>query len=72
MGCNIIVEYDNNSNEDVLITAHYDGKGIVDNRGGVLLMLNLLHDFESDNKYNYKFVFTDQEESFQQGIKYLC
>lgn len=70
-GCNIIVEYDNNSDEDVLITAHYDGKDIVDNSGGVLLMLNLLHVFELTGKYNYKFVFTDKEESFQQGIKYL-
>lgn len=70
-GCNIIVEYDNNSDEDVLITAHYDGKGIVDNSGGVLLMLNLLLVFEPTGKYNYKFVFTDKEESFQQGIKYL-
>ncbi|GAF80747.1 unnamed protein product, partial [marine sediment metagenome] len=48
-----------------------DGKGIVDNSGGVLLMLNLLSVFESNGKCNYKFVFTDKEESFQQGIKYL-
>jgi len=70
-GCNIIVEYDNNSDEDILITAHYDGKGIVDNSGGVLLMLNLLQVFDPTGYYNYKFVFTDKEESFQQGIKYL-
>lgn len=70
-GCNIIVEFNNNSNEDVLVTAHLDGKDIFDNNGGVLLILRLLQEFIPSCNYNYKFVFTDKEESFQQGIKYF-
>lgn len=70
-GCNIIVEFNYNAKEDILVTAHHDGIGIFDNNGGILLMLNILEAFEPQNNYNYRFIFTDKEESFQQGIKYF-
>lgn len=71
-GKNIVVEINNNAKESILISAHYDDNGIYDNCGGVYQLLILsekLSFWELSNfEYNYVIIFTDQEESFQQGI----
>lgn len=70
IGYNVIVQFNNNCKQDIIVTAHYDGKGIVDNNGGVFITLLLLQNEKFNNtEYNYVFVFTDKEEDFQFGTK---
>jgi len=72
VGENVVVEIHNNAKDSVLISAHYDDTGIYDNCGGVFQLLILCEKLSSLNisnyKCNYVLIFTDQEESFQQGI----
>lgn len=72
IGKNIIVEYISNSTESIIITAHYDDCGIYDNSGGVLHTLNLCEEiFNNGINKNVIFIFSDQEENFQQGVYYF-
>jgi Iap family predicted aminopeptidase len=72
-GKNIVVDVNNGCKKDVIITAHYDDKGIYDNCGGVLMLFVIAEKLMRLNNlnYNYTIVFTDQEEHFQQGIQYF-
>lgn len=69
LGRNIIVEINNKSTESILISAHYDDKGIYDNSGGVYHTLSLCEQLSSSSfNSNFILIFSDQEESFQQGM----
>ncbi|HRP91007.1 MAG TPA: M28 family peptidase [Edaphocola sp.] len=67
-GKNILVPINNKANNNILITAHYDDDGIYDNFGGVVQLISLIQNQEAFTNYNIDFLFTDQEERFQQGI----
>lgn len=60
-----------NKQKKVVISAHYDGKHIFDNNAAVITLLQiaekLLH---SELSYTYTVLFTDQEETYQQGSSY--
>lgn len=67
-GCNFVSTIKGRRQEQIVLTAHYDGHGTYDNAGGVLALLLLLErSIEERSTYTKVFVFTDQEESFQQG-----
>jgi hypothetical protein len=71
-GYNLIVDLKGEPGAEIVVTAHYDGIGIYDNVGGVLTLLMLIeHLLNARRRGSFKLVFTDQEESFQQGSKYF-
>jgi Zn-dependent M28 family amino/carboxypeptidase len=56
----------------IVISAHYDGESFFDNTGGVIALLNLSIKFSSlDLPFPIIILFTDQEETYQQGAAYF-
>lgn len=73
VGENIYVEYENNNENTTVISAHYDGESFFDNTGGVIALLNLSKEILA-NKFSSSslvLLFTDQEETYQQGSAYF-
>jgi len=68
-GCNVIVNIDD-SRPRTIITAHYDGESFFDNTGGVFALIYLANRCKQIKSKAYTILFTDQEETFQQGIYY--
>lgn len=72
-GKNIFAEIGNsNLQNKIIISAHYDGKSLFDNTGGVIALLNV-SEIISNHKlpFSFIFLFTDQEETYQQGAAYF-
>lgn len=68
-GSNLFVPPCNPKGSHLLLVAHYDGETAQDNAGGVWLTLELLKQFwhSSPNRLSLAALFTDKEETFQQG-----
>jgi hypothetical protein len=68
-GCNLYIPPSTANLPSFLLLAHYDGDTPQDNAGGVWLTLQLLQQFWATPNYPLTLaaLFTDQEETFQQG-----
>ena len=70
---NIIVNFNNGSDEKVVIGAHYDNfygtPGANDNASACSILLNLINDFKDTDK-TLEFVFFDLEECRRKGSLY--
>jgi hypothetical protein len=72
-GINILVEFGCEFEKTTVISAHYDGESYFDNTGGVISLLSLSTLLKKENKLDGSIVllFTDQEETYQQGAAYF-
>ncbi len=66
-GCNIIAETLRTVNEQIVVTSHYDGAGVLDNAQGVAVTLGLMKRLR--NERGITFLFTDLEEKGQLGAR---
>jgi Peptidase family M28 len=64
-GCNLFIPPAHPSPAPLLLVAHYDGDIPHDNAGGVWLTLAILQQFW--HSHHLAVLFTDREETFQQG-----
>jgi hypothetical protein len=70
-GKNIFAEIGNKSKK-IVLTAHYDGTSIFDNNAAVITLLELsCKILPEELPYSIIILFTDQEESYQQGSAYF-
>ena len=70
-GKNIFTEI-GNKQKKIVLSAHYDGKSIFDNNAAIITLLQLAEKFlHSELQYTYTILFTDQEETYQQGSSYF-
>src|SRR5215213_1828368 len=65
-GCNVVVNM-GESHSKTIITAHYDGESFFDNTGGVFTLFYLVLLCKQIKSKAFTILFTDQEETFQQG-----
>ncbi len=61
-----------NKQKKVVLSAHYDGDSIFDNNGAIIALIELAEKLlHSELQYTYTILFTDQEETYQQGSSYF-
>jgi hypothetical protein len=72
-GRNIFTEINNdNQKKNIILSAHYDGDSLFDNAGGVIALLDLSKKMQqSELPLSVSILFTDQEESYQQGAAHF-
>lgn len=71
-GKNIVSILNSSNRIDFIISAHYDGKYLFDNTGGVFALLEIMKVVNKlSSQKNFCFLFSDQEEKFQQGVVYF-
>lgn len=72
-GRNIFTEINNdNQKKNIVLSAHYDGESLFDNAGGVIALLDLSKRIRQlELPFSVGFLFTDQEESYQQGVAHF-
>ena len=72
-GRNIYAPIDDiNLKNKIIISAHYDGESFFDNAGGVIALLHLSKMISNPELPSSTiFLFTDQEETYQQGTAYF-
>ena len=72
-GTNIVVfQMSVRSMPVIILTSHFDGQSLYDNNCGVLTLLRIIEKiYEKTQNRNYVIVFTDQEETYQQGVYYF-
>lgn len=70
-GKNIYAEI-GNKNQKIILSAHYDGTSIFDNNAAVISLLELSEKIlEQELPFSIIILFTDQEETYQQGSSYF-
>ncbi len=62
-----------NKHKKIVISAHYDGNSIFDNNAAIISLLQLAEKLldTAELSYTYTILFTDQEETYQQGSSYF-
>jgi Zn-dependent M28 family amino/carboxypeptidase len=70
-GKNIYAEI-GNKNKKIVLSAHYDGKSFFDNNAAVITLLQLSNRIlNQELPFSIIVLFTDQEETYQQGSAYF-
>lgn len=72
-GRNLFAEINNDEQKkNIVLSAHYDGKSLFDNAGGVIALLDLSKKIQRLKlPFSVGLLFTDQEENYQQGAAHF-